>query len=209
MVGIQYAQTSSSCNQIIYGNNSACRILYHDYGSQTTGSGWGSSGIYSVLNSYGTGSDSGSTSASVNYISYQIGPQVSLFQNPILRPRPVEAPRPAPAPPAPSIINPDKVAEALLVRHLSPAQRTQFRETKSFDVMVGARRYRLRLGWAGNVSLLDGKGNTVEQFCIHPVGKFPHADNLLAQKLLLETDEAKFLQIANKTIIVPRHMRAA
>lgn len=100
----------------------------------------------------------------------------------------------------------DRKAEALLKTMLTADQRCQYESgLRYFDVLTTkdgkTRRYRIEHGWAGNVFLMDDNGRPIERFCIHPALKVPVADNLIAQKLLLETDEEKFLSIANKTVL--------
>jgi hypothetical protein len=95
----------------------------------------------------------------------------------------------------------DKRAERLLLQFLSSDQEVQYRASRYFEVLSkdGMRRYRIRRGWAGNVTVIDPKGREVEQLCIHPNVSVPPEDNLLAQKLLLEADEEKFRRTANIT----------
>jgi hypothetical protein len=100
----------------------------------------------------------------------------------------------------------DQRAEALLKCFLSSSQRAQYEAERAFEVITCrsgvTRTYRLRKGWAGNVFLLDDKGRQVEKYCIHPDVAVPEADNLVAQKLLLESNEEEFLRVANRTPIV-------
>lgn len=85
-------------------------------------------------------------------------------------------------------------AEELLVSCLDDVQRREYRETGQFHVRSPAgRSYLIRHGYAGNVER-DGS-----KFCIHADPGLPHADQMLGQKLMLETDEAAFLRIANET----------
>ena len=95
----------------------------------------------------------------------------------------------------------DDRATGLLLAHLSPDQRKQYEKDQFFEVHVadkkGIRRYRVTHGWAGNVFLVDAQGKKIKKFCIHSTKSVPYADNLLAQKLLLEADEERFLSIAN------------
>jgi hypothetical protein len=93
----------------------------------------------------------------------------------------------------------DRKAEALLLEHLDEAQRAEWAEKDSFTVYTagGDRRWMIRRGLAGNVYLMEPR---MQRFCIHeyhPDGRVPLADNVLAQKLLLEADEQRFLEIAN------------
>ena|ERR1017187_5318447 len=95
----------------------------------------------------------------------------------------------------------DDRATGLLLAHLSPDQREQYEKDRCFEVHIAdkksVRRYRITQGWAGNVFLVDEQGKKIKKFCIHPTKSVPYADNLLAQKLLLEADEERFLSIAN------------
>jgi hypothetical protein len=97
-------------------------------------------------------------------------------------------------------------AEELLATHLAPEQREQYRREKKFEVILKARfglgssrRYRVEHGWSGNVYLLDKDGRAIERFCIHHRESVPVPDLMLAQKLMLETDEEQFLKTANRT----------
>lgn len=93
-----------------------------------------------------------------------------------------------------------KRAEELLLAVLPAKQRQQYLEKGYFDTEIGDKIYRINKGRSGNVKLIE-KEKTIASFCIHPEEYLPHADNMLAQYLLLRTDERKFLAKANKTII--------
>lgn len=95
----------------------------------------------------------------------------------------------------------DKRAEALLLANLTPEQAAQYRRDRRFDVAVGLRLYRISWGWAGNVHLINSSGDLMAKFCIHPTEAVPFADNMLAQKLMLEADEAQFWRVANRTVL--------
>jgi hypothetical protein len=83
-------------------------------------------------------------------------------------------------------------AEALLWAWLSPAQRKQYRARRWFEVTTASgRRYRV-LGGAV-VRLPRGSG-----YCIEATSLVPVADEMLANKLLLETDERRFLATAHR-----------
>jgi hypothetical protein len=84
-------------------------------------------------------------------------------------------------------------AEALLWAWLSPAQRQQYRARRWFEVTTASgRRYRvLRSG----VVRLDPRGSG---YCIEATSPVPVADEMLANKLLLETDERRFLATAHR-----------
>lgn len=100
----------------------------------------------------------------------------------------------------------DAKADRLLKTILSAEQRSQYERDRAFDVIVGRtgerRRYRIKHGWAGNVYVIDDRGREIERLCIHPDVQVPIADNLVAQKLLLEADEATFRRTANSTRLV-------
>lgn len=84
-------------------------------------------------------------------------------------------------------------AEALLLDWLSPGQRVQYRARGWFDVVTAAgHRYRV---WPRKVVRLDARGPV---YCIEAVSWVPAADQMLAKKLLLETDEGRFLATAHR-----------
>lgn len=93
-------------------------------------------------------------------------------------------------------------AEILLKESLSDAQRAELAKSHAFHLETvqpdGSRkRYRIRRGRSGNVDQVDAQGKVLRSFCIHPIMPVPDADTMLAQKLLLEADEATFLSVAN------------
>jgi hypothetical protein len=91
-------------------------------------------------------------------------------------------------------------AVALLREHLDESQRQEFERDRHFHVISqSGKRYRLRVGRSGNVFELDEQGREVNRYCIHPGEWVPDEDTMLAQKLLLETDEGEFRRLANKT----------
>ena len=84
-------------------------------------------------------------------------------------------------------------AEALLWTWLSPAQRKQYGARRWFEVTTASgRRYRIL---RGGVVRLDPRGSG---FCIEATSPVPVADEMLANKLLLETDERRFLATAHR-----------
>lgn len=92
-------------------------------------------------------------------------------------------------------------AEELLKDNLSEAQRKEYEKDKHFHVVAGGKTYRIRKGWSGNVELLNGKGEVLSRYCIHPTTYVPEEDNMLAQKLMLETAEEEFVRVANRTVV--------
>jgi hypothetical protein len=91
-------------------------------------------------------------------------------------------------------------AKRLLKEVLTSEQWEQYLADGSFMVrsQSGAI-YRLRHGWAGNVQLLDDTGRATDSFCIHPRENVPYEDNLIAQMMMLTSQESEFLRVANRT----------
>lgn len=84
-------------------------------------------------------------------------------------------------------------AEALLWAWLSPDQRAQYGLSGRFDVTTAAgRHYRV---CPGGVVRLEPRGSA---YCIEAASPVPVADEMLAFKLLLETDERRFLATAHR-----------
>jgi hypothetical protein len=84
-------------------------------------------------------------------------------------------------------------AEALLWAWLSPAQRRQYRARRWFEVTTASgRRYRVL---RGGVVRVDPRGSG---YCIEATSPVPVPDEMLANKLLLETDERRFLATAHR-----------
>lgn len=94
------------------------------------------------------------------------------------------------------------LATRLLMDQLDGEQRRSLEQTRYFDVLSrdGLRRYRIHHGRAGNVKLLGPDGQPAESFCIHPLIACPDEDTMLAQKFLIEADEKRFLETANRTV---------
>ena len=91
-------------------------------------------------------------------------------------------------------------AKKLLMDHITKEQRESLEKHGFFEVLVGGKTYRIRQGTHGNVRLIEN-GKETKSFCIQP-NDIPDEDAMLAQKLLLETDEAAFLRIANARVLV-------
>jgi hypothetical protein len=95
-----------------------------------------------------------------------------------------------------------KRAEELLLVCLTEEQRKQYTELGYFETLVNDKVYRINRGRSGNVQLIEG-GVPKAKFCIHPRAIIPDQDTMLAQLLMLRTDEAEFLRVANRTILHP------
>ncbi|GAC1530511.1 MAG: hypothetical protein NVS2B16_37430 [Chloroflexota bacterium] len=93
-------------------------------------------------------------------------------------------------------------AHRLLLSLLTDEQAAQYRSERAFEVRApSGRRYRLKHGWASNIEVLNDEGRTIERLCVHPNQSVPYADNLLMQKLGIETSEEQLRRIANITPI--------
>lgn len=92
-------------------------------------------------------------------------------------------------------------AEELLLSFLTPEQRDELQRLSHFHLIVGDRKYRIKRGRSRNIELLDEAGKPIKKLCAHPIAYVPDADTMLAQKLMLETDEEAFLKLANHTPI--------
>jgi hypothetical protein len=91
-------------------------------------------------------------------------------------------------------------AEELLLSVLTDKQKESYKKEKLFDVEIADKVYRLR---DRQRAQLLKNGKPIVEYCIHPSYEhgLPAEDVLIAQKLLLETDETAFLRIANHTRI--------
>lgn len=89
-------------------------------------------------------------------------------------------------------------AEALLLECLDLRQQLDYKQNKSF-VVHGASgyRYRIRHGRSGNIDVVNREGLLEKRLCVHPQISVPDCDTMLAQKLMLEHDEATLLRTAN------------
>lgn len=90
-------------------------------------------------------------------------------------------------------------AEALLLSCLNKKQRKQYKESMCFVVVGEATgtMYRINDYKQINIDILDKNGKkTGKRLCAVPNEFIPIEDQMLAQKLMLETDEMEFLSIA-------------
>jgi hypothetical protein len=90
-------------------------------------------------------------------------------------------------------------AEKFLVEHLTSEQAKQYTEQKKFRIRShSGKLYELDCTKKmHNIHMVDDAGKRLMEFCIYQTGQCPLPDNHLAQKLLLEHDEQKFLKVAN------------
>jgi hypothetical protein len=88
-------------------------------------------------------------------------------------------------------------ANTLLRSCLSPEQVAELDLLGRFHVRVGNNTYRIGERHSYNVSLLDEDGRPHTDYCVVSREFVPKPDQILAQKLLLETDPDTFFRIAN------------
>ena len=94
----------------------------------------------------------------------------------------------------------DKKAKAILRESLNDGQRECYdRDSHFFVESEQGNKYRIRLGSYGNVDEIDEQNRIVATHCIAPRAFIPYEDGMLIQKLMLETEEVRFRQIANRT----------
>lgn len=93
----------------------------------------------------------------------------------------------------------ERRARELLQSCLDEEQRADLERANGFKVIVGDRTYWVAKGHSGNVYLLNERGVRVSSYCIHASSRLPDFDQMLAQKLLLETNESEFLRVANRS----------
>lgn len=103
----------------------------------------------------------------------------------------------------------EKVARTTLERMLDEDQLKMLKECNCFEVIGNlGTRYRIEANaYSGNVYWIDEAGFRAGNFCAHPDtagrsldgkrGRLPVSDSVIGQKLMLETDEARFLSLAN------------
>jgi hypothetical protein len=90
-------------------------------------------------------------------------------------------------------------AKALLDSLLTKEQQESL-EKNGFFYVIGAdgHMYKIGRGWSGNLERVDPTTKkTLVKFCVHPAKNVPVEDNLVAQKLYLETDPKTLLKTAN------------
>lgn len=94
-------------------------------------------------------------------------------------------------------------AENLLFTILTPSQVRQYKDDRFFETNINGRIYRLHSrSRSRNVELIEAGKPTV-QYCAHPgEPDLPIPDVLVSQFLMLQSNEAEFLRIANRTMLM-------
>ena len=88
-------------------------------------------------------------------------------------------------------------AEQLMFSLLRPDQVKQYLDHGYFETDVNDRVYRIKKGRSMNVELIV-KGKPTIRYCAHPRDWTPAPDAMIAQLLMLKTDEQKFIATANR-----------
>ena len=96
----------------------------------------------------------------------------------------------------------DKRAEELLMCILNDKQKDQYIKFGYFETEINDKIYRIRKGRSGNVRVLKGD-KEIEKYCAHPSDAYaiPEHDSMIAQYLMLRSDEKAFLAKANRTVL--------
>lgn len=89
-------------------------------------------------------------------------------------------------------------ARRLLFSELTATQRRMLHRRGYFTIRGSQGGiYRIHQGQVQNVVSVDERDQPRVRLCAHPSSRVPDEDAMLAQKLMLETDEEAFLEVAN------------
>lgn len=93
----------------------------------------------------------------------------------------------------------EEKARQLLREVLTDEQDKQFEENGYFELTAvkTGNKYRIKRGRSKNVELVSANGKTLKTLCFHPQEYVHNFDTLVAQKLMLETDEEEVQRVAN------------
>lgn len=117
-----------------------------------------------------------------------------------------------PAQRAAAAVSPDERAEALLSDHLTTEQADTLATFGWFELTSQhGNRYRIYRGQVVNVYRVaetgSGRVRTVAGYCLRSDPELPDADVMLAQMLLLRTDEDEFIARAERSELQPPRRR--
>lgn len=88
-------------------------------------------------------------------------------------------------------------SKKLLKEHLDAEQLAMLMDNDHFHVRCkSGQLYRINNGRVGNIDVMEN-GSRKHGLCAHPEDYVPNYDTMLAQKLMLETNEDEFVRIAN------------
>ena len=107
----------------------------------------------------------------------------------------------APAPYNPQVIakrkRAEKKANQLLMEFLTLPQKKEYKDKGFFHLeSESGKVYRIHKARSHNVKLVE-EGKLTKSLCAHPIEGVPDEDTMLAQALMLMTQEQAFLKIAN------------
>lgn len=90
-------------------------------------------------------------------------------------------------------------ATRLLMQHLSEDQIAMWNARSCIHVRSqSGRLFEIKRGRAHNIFELNAQGKRIREYCVHVSTNCPDEDNVLAQKLALELNEAALFKVANK-----------
>lgn len=94
----------------------------------------------------------------------------------------------------------DMKARQLLFSFLTPEQREGFLSSLGFIVIGENTKHKYKLGFKGGLSVFDDQFSYCINLKCDGYGDFPpYEDHILAQKIMLETDELCFLRTAHRS----------
>ena len=101
-----------------------------------------------------------------------------------------------------STIEADQKSIALLKEWLTPEQLKDFEQKEAFEVIGNATGKRYRIHKCRSFGVYElGRGHdfVYSRLCLVPENALAYGDIMLAQKIMLETNEVRALAIANRT----------
>jgi hypothetical protein len=99
-------------------------------------------------------------------------------------------------------------ARKLLFSFLTPEQREGFLTSLGFIVIGENTKRRYKLAFHGGLSVFDDNFSYCINLAHNKTGCYPpYEDHILAQKIILETDELYFLRIAHRSMYGLRPLR--
>jgi hypothetical protein len=92
-------------------------------------------------------------------------------------------------------------ARKLLFSFLTPEQQEGFLSSLGFIVIGERTKHRYKLGFHGGLSVFDDQFSYCINLAHNKTGCYPpYEDHILAQKIVLETDELYFLRTAHRSV---------
>lgn len=91
----------------------------------------------------------------------------------------------------------EKSKQLLLDSLDEPNQERLHRDRQIHVWSKSGKSFRIKCGRQHNIFEMDAEGKDIREYCIHVKDVVPNFDNMLAQKLMLESYEEEFLRVAN------------